>query len=217
MFDNIKQDYWRSCYFRKIPCRHSIVRIFLWAMQDSGFRAVMFYRMGRWCRVKKLNVIAALLERMMRHTSHCWISTLAEIGPGFVVAHVCGIVIPPETRIGRNCTIRHNASLGGNYGKKGVDGRGTPTLGDDISIGPGAVILGPITVGSNTIIGANAVVTKSVPENSVVGAFRAEVLGQRTKDGGIERPFKEAFLSRKELFERIRELENRVDKLDNQK
>ncbi len=223
MLDNIKRDYERRTELSGMKRKANIFRVLFEAFRDEGFRAVFFYRIGRWCRARKLSIIAAFVERLMRHMSHCWISTLADIGPGFVVAHVCGIVIPRGVWIGKNCTIRHNASLAGNYKKREPDGRGGAILGDDISIGPGAVILGPITVGSNTIIGANAVVTTSVPPNSVVGVFRAEVLAQRSPEGNIVHSDsdKNIFLSRREIAERLQALEQKLkelsDRLSNSK
>ena len=74
-------------------------------------------------------------------------------------------------------------------------------------------MLGPITVGSNTVIGANAVVTTDIPENSVVGAFRAEVVAKTDDDGNIIRENERVFVSRRELFERIKELEEKIEQL----
>ena len=90
----------------------------------------------------------------------------------------------------------------------------TVAIGGNVSIGAGAAVLGPIKIGSNSIIGANAVVTKSVPPNSVVGAFRAEVLAERGLDGSIIRGDKHIFLSRKELYERIAAMENKIEELE---
>jgi len=208
MFENIRQDYLRR---RK---KATPWRIMFAAAADAGFRAVVLYRMGRYCRIHHLGIAAIFLERLMHHWCHCWTSTLAEIGPGFVIAHVCGIIIPPNTVIGKNCDVRQNVTLGGNYGKVGEDGRTNPWIGDNVSIGAGAAVLGPIRIGSNTIIGANCVVTNSVPENSVAGAFRAEVIGQRAENGTITRPEKHKFFSRKKIYKRLSELEDRIKKLE---
>jgi serine O-acetyltransferase len=209
MFENMKRDYFAS---RKK--QGNVARILLRVFRDSGFRAVALYRTGRWCRKRRLGVVAVILERLMHHTCHCWISTLAEIGPGFKIAHVCGIVIPPAVVFGRDCDIRQNVTLGDNYGKVGEDGRANPWIGDNVSLGAGAVVLGSICVGSNSIVGANAVLTKSVAENSVVGAFRAEVIAERSSDGSIMRPDRRMFVSRRELFERIELLEKRLSEVE---
>jgi len=215
MIENIRQDYIRNReYFGRTKQKPGMVRILFRAFQDSGFRAVLFYRMGRWCRDRNLRLTAVFIERLMRHMSHCWISTLSDIGPGLIIAHGCGIVIPPGVILGKNCDVRQNITIGGNYGKRSEDGRTNPVIGDNVSIGAGAAVLGPIKIGSNSIIGANAVVTKSVPENSVVGAFRAEVLAERGPDGSIIRGDKHVFLSRKALYDRIEALEEKVKSLE---
>lgn len=213
MLENIKGDFLRSNYFRKKTTKATILNILFRTLQDSGFRAVFFYRTGRWFRIRKMGLIAALLERFMRHLSHCWISTLADIGPGFVIAYVCGIIVPPGAVFGKNCDIRQNITIGGNYGKKNEAGRTNPSIGDNVSIGAGAVILGPIYIGSNTIIGANAVVTTNIPENSVVSAFRGEVVAQRAEDGSIRRTEDRFTLSRREIYERLELLEHKIDDL----
>jgi serine O-acetyltransferase len=214
MFENIKQDYNRSNYLKKKEQKATLPRILFRSFQDSGFRAVFFFRIGRWCRDRHLGLLAAFFERLMRHWSHCWVSTLAKIGPGFVIAHVCGIIIPPDVVFGKNCIIRQNTTLGGNYDNRSDEGRTNPWIGDNVSIGPGAAILGPIRIGSNSIIGANALVTKSVPENSVVGAFRAEIVAKRANDGGIIRDNQKQLLSRHEISEKISALEKRIQELE---
>jgi len=215
MLDNLRQDCCRLNHYRSMqPEQIGSGRIVFEAMRNAGFRAVVFYRMGRWCRLHKMGVAAAIIERLMRHLCHCWISTVVDIGPGFVVAHVCGIIVDGLVGpIGKNCSIRQNVTIGGNYGKN-RNGRVQPLIGDDVSIGPGASILGPISIGSNTIIGANAVVTTDIPENSVVAAFRAEVVGKVDSEGNIIREGDRVFISRRELFEKIRVLEEKIEKIE---
>lgn len=212
MFENVKEDYRAST--RREP---GLLRIVYRFCQDSGFRAVCFYRIGRWCRVHRIPLLPQIAERLMHHLCHCWISTLADLGPGFRIAHVCGIIVPPGVVFGSWCEIRQNVTIGGNLGKKGPDGRGVPILGDRVSIGPGAAILGPIEIGHDTFIGANAVVTTSIPPNSIVAAFRAEVVAHRDAEGRPVRDARRVFLSRRELFERIEALERRIAELESRR
>jgi serine O-acetyltransferase len=209
MLENLRHDYRAST--KREP---ALLRMLFRALQDSGFRAMCFYRIGRWCRKWHIPLGAPLAERLMRHLSHCWISTLAVIGPGFRIAHVCGIIVPPKVVFGSYCEIRQNVTLGGNMGKRTPDGRTVPTLGDRVSIGPGAVILGPIQVGADTFVGANAVLTRSVPERSIVAAFRAEIVAERDEQGQIVRAEENMFLSRRELYTRIESLRKRVEELE---
>jgi serine O-acetyltransferase len=209
MFENIKKD-----YMNPQGGKATLFNILKRMLIDTGFRAVVLYRLGRWCRLHKLGFLGKFLERMISHLCHVWLSTLAEIGPGFRIAHVCGIIIPPRVVFGANCCIRQNVTIGGNYHKKNIDGREGPVIGDNVSVGPGAAILGPITIGNNCIIGANALVTTSIPDNSVVGAFRAEVVACIQEDGSIKREEQKIFLSRRELFAEICSLKTRVEQLE---
>jgi serine O-acetyltransferase len=174
MFENLKEDYKR--YGKKPP---SIARYLCKTTTNAGFRAVMLYRIGRWCRLNRLGPLAAILERIMHHACHCWISTFAEIGPGLMVAHVCGLVVGGSTRLGKNCDIRQNVTFGGNFNKIDADGRSQPWVGDNVSVGAGAVIVGPVKIGSNSIIGANSVVTRDVPENVIVMGVPAQIIKKR--------------------------------------
>jgi serine O-acetyltransferase len=215
MLDNIRQDCCRISYYSSIqPENIGLYRILFEAIRNAGFRAVFFYRIGHWCRLHKMGFAAVFIERLMHHLCHCWISTVVDVGPGFVIAHVCGIIVDGVAGpIGKNFSIRQNVTIGGNYGKN-INGRTQPLIGDNVSVGPGASILGPIAIGSNTIIGANTVVTTDIPENSVVGAFRAEVIGKRADDGSIMREGERVFISRQELFTKIKALEEKIEKLE---
>jgi len=214
MIGKLKQDcccitYYKTCQ----PEQIGMLRIIFEATRNAGFRAVLLYRFGRWCRTHKLRIFAAMAERLMHHLCHCWISTIVDIDAGFSISHVCGIVIDSAVGpIGKNFTVRHNVTIGGNYGKI-KEGRVQPMIGDNVSVGPGASILGPINIGSNTIIGANAVVTTDIPENSVVGSFRAEIVAQTDGDGNIIRENERVFLSRRQLYERIKTLEEKIEQL----
>lgn len=99
--------------------------------------------------------------------------------------HVCGLVISRGTRIGRNCDVRQNVTFGGNFNKKDEHGRSQPWVGDNVSFSAGAVVIGPVKVGSNSIVGANSVVTRDVPENVIVSGVPAVVIKEKwDKDSG---------------------------------
>jgi serine O-acetyltransferase len=96
-----------------------------------------------------------------------------KIGSGFYIGHFGGIVINEKSVIGKNCNISHGVTIGqANRGKN----KGYPVLGDNIYIGPGAKIIGAITIGNNVAIGANCVVTKNVPDNSVVVGVPGQII-----------------------------------------
>ena len=89
-------------------------------------------------------------------------------GPGLCLVHRGTVVVNPAARVGANCRLHPSTSIG--------DYNGTPTLGDNVYIGPGAKLYGDITIGNNVAIGANAVVNHSFPDNCTVGGVPARVL-----------------------------------------
>lgn len=157
------------------------------ACSNSGFRAVTLYRIGRYFYMNGHTFLASLCQRLMHHLAFCWISVGSNIGPGFLIAHVGSLVIGGGTRIGRNCDVRQNVTFGGNYNKTSEDGRTQPWLEDNISIGVGAVIIGPVRIGSNTIIGANTVVTKDIPSNSICFGMPVQVIKEKWPEGSDRR------------------------------
>jgi serine O-acetyltransferase len=106
------------------------------------------------------------------------------IASGFYIGHFGGIVIHPESVIGRNCNISQGVTLGqANRGER----KGVPTIGDDVYIGPGAKIVGNVHVGNNAAIGANCVVTKDVPDNAVMVGVPGRVISYEGSEGYVNR------------------------------
>ena len=171
MYSYLKEDY------RQMKAKDgSFAKLLLQVLFNAGFRAVFLYRIGRSLRLKRVKIGAVLCEKLMHHTCHCWISTNAEIGPGFVIRHVGTIVIGSNVVAGRNLDIRQGITIGGNMGKRSSDGRTQPKLGDNVLIGAGAVVVGPIEIGNNCVIGANSVVTQSFNNNSVIAGIPGVII-----------------------------------------
>ena len=102
----------------------------------------------------------------------CVVSYKTEIGEGSILAYGgLGIVIHERCKIGKNCVIAQNVTLGGTSHKYNV-----PILGDNVYVGAGAVILGEVTIGNNVVIGANSVVTKNIPDNCVAAGTPAKII-----------------------------------------
>lgn len=99
-----------------------------------------------------------------------------DIGPGFLIGHIGGIVINSEAIIGKNCTILHGVTLGDSDRK---DRPGAPVLGDYVYVGAGAKIIGRVKVGHHAVIGANCVVTKDVPDEAVVVGVPGKVVSYK--------------------------------------
>lgn len=108
----------------------------------------------------------------------------AQIGPGLYVGHWGGIVVSSKARIGARCNLSQGVTLGV---AKGPDGRwGAPVLGERVYVGPGAKIFGPIRIGNDVAIGANAVVNRDVPDGVSVGGVPAKVISHHGSRGLIE-------------------------------
>lgn len=112
------------------------------------------------------------------------VNYLADIGPGFYIGHFGGISVSPHCKIGKNCNISQGVTIGtGGRGER----HGAPDIGDNVYIGPGAKLFGRIRVGNNVAVGANAVVTKDVPDNAVVAGVPARAISEHGSGDFINR------------------------------
>lgn len=121
-------------------------------------------------------IVVALVQKAVQIVTGISLPPGCDVGPGLYIAHFGGIIVHPEARLGGNCNIGCQVVIG--YGRSGGKW-GYPILGDRVFVGPGAKILGPVTVGNDSAIGANAVVLKDVPDRAVVGGVPARVISQR--------------------------------------
>lgn len=128
--------------------------------------------------------IARLALRRLTFKLGISIPWQTNISSGFFIGHFFGIVVNANCCIGKNCNISHGVTLGqANRGKR----RGSPSLGDNVYIGPGAKLIGAIRVGDNVAIGANCVVVKDVPDGAVVVGIPARVVSQEGSAGYVNR------------------------------
>ena len=139
----------------------------------SGVHAIMAHRLAHRLQVKKHYFAARAISQTARHFTGIEIHPAATIGKNFFIDHGSGVVIGETAEIGDNCTLYQGVTLGGT----GKDiGKRHPTLGDNVMVGAGAKVLGPMKVGSNSKIAANAVVLHEVPENSTAVGIPARVV-----------------------------------------
>ena len=149
-----------------------------------GVKAVFFHQIAHFFSVAKFNLIARVISQFSRFLTGIEIHPAAKIGKNFFIDHGMGVVIGETSEIGDNVTIYHMVTLGGISPSINSDNQRQvkrhPTLKDNVVIGSGAQVLGPITVGENAKVGANAVVTKDVPANAVMVGIPAKNVN---KDG----------------------------------
>ena len=143
-----------------------------------GVKAVLFHQIAHFFSVAKFNLIARVISQFSRFLTGIEIHPAAKIGKNFFIDHGMGVVIGETSKIGDNVTIYHMVTLGGISPSINSDDQRQvkrhPTLKDNVVIGSGAQVLGPITVGENAKVGANAVVTKDVPANAVMVGIPAK-------------------------------------------
>jgi serine O-acetyltransferase len=128
---------------------------------------VFGYRVMRCMRALGLPLAAQLTSRALRHAFGSDIHWDADLAPGLVIVHGFGLAISHAAHTGPGCILYPNVTLG--LARDPVSGAiGAPRLGRNVSVGPGAALLGPIVVGDNSKVMANCTVTQSVPAHSVV-------------------------------------------------
>jgi len=150
-----------------------------------GVKAIFFHKIANFFATAKFNLIARIISQFSRFLTGIEIHPTANIGKNLFIDHGMGVVIGETSEIGNNVTIYHNVTLGGiTPSINANEQRNTkrhPTLEDNVVVGSGAQILGPIIIGKNSLIGANAVVTKNVPEKSIMVGIPATRVGDATK------------------------------------
>ena len=151
-----------------------------------GVKAVFFHRIANFFSVAKFDLIARIISQFSRFLTGIEIHPRAKIGKNLFIDHGMGVVIGETSEIGDNVTIYHMVTLGGiSPSINSNNQRGSkrhPTLMDNVVVGSGAQVLGPIVVSKNAKIGANAVVTKDVPEKAVMVGIPAKNVGTATEE-----------------------------------
>ena len=146
-----------------------------------GVKAVFFHRLANFFSTAKFDLIWRIISQFSRFLTGIEIHPKAKIGKNLFIDHGMGVVIGETSEIGNNVTIYHMVTLGGiapsinSNDQRNV--KRHPTIEDEVVIGSGAQVLGPVTVGCCAKIGANAVITKDVPEKAVMVGIPAKNVG----------------------------------------
>ena len=173
---------------KRDPAAKSILSIIL---TYPGVKAVFFHQISNFFYKGGFDLIARIISQTIRFFTGIEIHPGAKIGKNLFIDHGMGVVIGETSEIGDNVTIYHNVTLGGS--SPSIDSerqrheKRHPTIGNDVVIGSGAQIIGPIKVGNNARIAANAVVVKDVPENATMVGIPARAVKLENK--GNFRPY----------------------------
>lgn len=159
MFDYLKADLRRLS-----PSGEASMRTVVSGLLSQGFQAILVYRLFHWLDDKGLSgqPLRFVCERFIEITTGISIPACCRIGAGFRIHHFGGIIFHPTVQIGDNCTLYHGVTIGDRGGSGGA-----AKIGNDVMIGAGAKVIGEIVIGDRCIIGANAVVTKDMPPDTV--------------------------------------------------
>ena len=158
-----------------------------------GAKAVFFHKIANFFAIAKFHLVARIISQFSRFLTGIEIHPKANIGKNLFIDHGMGVVIGETSEIGDNVTIYHMATLGGISPSVNSNEQRNikrhPTLKDNVVVGSGAQILGPVTIGKNAKIGANAVVTKDVPENAVMVGIPAKNVGETSGSDENFKPY----------------------------
>ena len=173
---------------KRDPAAKSIISIIL---TYPGVKAVFFHQISNFFYKAGFDLIARIISQTIRFFTGIEIHPGAKIGKNLFIDHGMGVVVGETSEIGDNVTIYHNVTLGGS--SPSIDSerqrheKRHPTIGNDVVIGSGAQIIGPIKVGNNARVAANAVVVKDVPENATMVGIPAKAVKLENK--GSFRPY----------------------------
>ncbi|CAC9435913.1 Serine acetyltransferase [Bathymodiolus heckerae thiotrophic gill symbiont] len=178
----------------------------------SGVQAMLFYRLSHRLWLLKLKWLSRFISMLARWLTGIEIHPAAKIGRRFFIDHGMGVVIGETAEIGDDCTLYHGVTLGGTTWKKG---KRHPTLKNNIVVGAGAKILGPITLENGARIGSNAVVTKSVFTNETVVGVPGRVLSDKSEHlsfdaYGVSNDNDPNIEAIKSILKRLDEIENKT-------
>jgi len=194
-----------NAVFERDPAARTYIEVVL---LYSGLHAIVMYRIAHFLLSIRIPFIPRFLSQMARFFTGIEIHPGAKIGESLFIDHGMGVVIGETSVVGNNVTLYQGVTLGGTGKEKG---KRHPNIDDNVVIGTGAKILGNITIGENSYIGANAVVLKDVPANSTV----VGVPGRITKQDGkkIETALDHVHVL-DPLKQSLEELEDRISKLE---
>ncbi|KAK2957094.1 serine acetyltransferase [Blattamonas nauphoetae] len=203
------------------PATSSVVEALLCM---PGLHAILIHRFAHFCWKLRIPYIPRIVAYLNRFLTNIDIHPGAHLGKGLIIDHGSGVVIGETVVIGDHCLIYQGVTLGGT-GKGGKGQKRHPTLLDNVIVGNGAKVLGPITIGNNVRVGAGSVVLKEVPDDSTVVGIPGRVVrvkGEVVKDalahGSVPDPegtaMKDIYQFRKQIVDELKTVQNRILSLE---
>lgn len=168
MFKTIREDV--QSVLERDPAARNVLEVLLCY---PGVHAIWYHRLSHKLWKGGFKLLARWVSQFARRLTGVEIHPGAKIGKNFFIDHGMGVVIGETAEVGHNVTLYHNVTLGGTSSEKV---KRHPTLEDNVVVGAGAKVLGAIVIGEGSRIGANAVVVKSAPPNSVIVGVPGQVL-----------------------------------------
>jgi len=177
-WNRLRRDFQR---LRAVKGRGFLMALFDGLLFDSGYQALVAHRLAHALIRHGIPVLPAVCRRWAIAACAIDILPRADLGGGCIIAHGIGLVIGGRTVIGADCTLLHGVTLG----EARFDELDCPRLGDRVTVGAGAIVLGGITIGDDVMIGAGSVVLSDIPSGAVVAGVPARELSRPT---GGEKP-----------------------------
>jgi serine O-acetyltransferase len=206
VLDDMRRDV--AAVFERDPAARSRAEV---ALLYSGLHAVWAHRVSHALWRRQHHFSARAVSQAARALTGIEIHPGARLGPGLFIDHGMGVVIGETAEVGEDCTIYHGVTLGGTSLEPG---KRHPTVGDRVTIGAGAKVLGPIELGHDSRIGSNAVVVRTVHDNSVVVGVPGQVIARTKEHTARDKPDLEHTNQPDLIGTAIANLLERVDSLE---
>ncbi|MFV2060523.1 MAG: serine O-acetyltransferase [Gammaproteobacteria bacterium] len=181
MFKRLKEDI--QCVFDRDPAARTTLEVLT---NYPGLHAIKIHRLAHWLWNANLKLLARQISTTSRWLTGIEIHPGAIIGRRFFIDHGMGVVIGETAQIGNDVTLYHGVTLGGTSWQKG---KRHPTLADNVVVGAGAKVLGPILIGVGARIGSNAVVVTEVPDGATVVGIPGRIVQKRPEDNNKRNQF----------------------------
>lgn len=167
MFDNLRRDTRRLREIKTKPFPWYVIESLLF---ETGYQAVVLHRIAHWFKRHRIPVLGPAVARWSQFVTGVDIAPAANIGPGLRIAHGTGVVVGNGVVIGSDCLLMQNVTLGAPTTARIAD---MPVLGDRVTLGAGAAVIGRVTIGDDAFVGAHALVVEDVAAGAKVLATPA--------------------------------------------